>query len=313
MRAVFKKDINNNMSQPRTRLVGRDLRATEAFASHLKSSVRKGVDNGGKAGNRSPEGEGVKAKASKTKRMTIICLLIVLLIAVFLLLSVSTSAKVVIIQPTGFTYQPHSLGQYELATSQDIGSSLYNLNKLTLNSSSIASMLEQKFPEIQYAAVTIGLIGSTPTVYLQLTMPEILFQTPSGSYILNHNGVVITGASSFSSHELNSLPVVDSGLNSRLKLGDQVLGGNNVIFIQTVKAALSGKGQIVSKFVLVPGAEEMDVYISGINYYVKFNLSENDALQQVGTYLAAIANLKQQGKVPTSYVDVRVDGRAYYK
>ena len=64
----------------------------------------------------------------------------------------------------------------------------------------------------------------------------------------------------------------------------------------------------------MPAAEnELDMYLTGQSYYVKFNLADSSPLQEVGTFLAVRQNLQQQGITPSQYIDVRVDGRAYYK
>jgi hypothetical protein len=64
--------------------------------------------------------------------------------------------------------------------------------------------------------------------------------------------------------------------------------------------------------VLPVQTNELDVNLAGQSYFVKFDLQENDPRQQAGTFLATIASLKSQNITPTKYVDVRVDGRAYY-
>jgi hypothetical protein len=64
---------------------------------------------------------------------------------------------------------------------------------------------------------------------------------------------------------------------------------------------------------LPPAASELDVQLNGRPYFVKFNLQSNNPRGEAGTFLATIAQLSRQNIVPGHYVDVRVDGRAYYQ
>ncbi len=61
------------------------------------------------------------------------------------------------------------------------------------------------------------------------------------------------------------------------------------------------------------GTSELDVRLAGQPYSVKFNLESGTARQQAGTFLATESKLKSQNVTPAEYIDVRVDGRAYYK
>jgi hypothetical protein len=64
---------------------------------------------------------------------------------------------------------------------------------------------------------------------------------------------------------------------------------------------------------LPPAASELDVQIVDQPYFIKFNLENDDPRQQVGTYIATQAYLTSQHITPAHYIDVRVDGRAYYE
>jgi hypothetical protein len=64
---------------------------------------------------------------------------------------------------------------------------------------------------------------------------------------------------------------------------------------------------------LPPATSELDVRVAGQPYFIKFNLQSGDARQQAGTFLATQSHLQSQNIVPSTYIDVRVDGRSYYK
>lgn len=283
--------------------------APSAFSYHANRSVRPeiaGQSRGQKTTDDDKSDKGIR-------KWAFFILLAIILVAVLIETWVSTSAKVAIIEPPGFNYLPHSMSQYSTLASEAIGSSLYNQNKLTLSNSDVAQYLKSRYPEIAYAAVTLPFIGSTPTVHIQLVTPALIYSTRGFNYVLDGNGTIICPLSTLSPPEASVLPSVQSSYNGPLKAGDQVLTNSNVLFIRIVKAALAAKNIGVNKMVLVPGAEELDVYPAAVPYFVKFNLYNNDPLQQVGTYLATVATLKAKNQVPQQYIDVRVDGRAYYK
>ena len=78
-------------------------------------------------------------------------------------------------------------------------------------------------------------------------------------------------------------------------------------------AQLTAKQYTISALTLPAGTSELDASLSGLPYIVKFNLQATNARQQVGTFLATAGRLSSQHITPAKYVDVRVDGRAYYQ
>lgn len=310
---MFSRKKKQPELQPRMRQSVNGISAKPtAFSYHANRSIRPEADLRGRAINLQ-QVEKKEQGTSKFKKYLFFTGVLLVLVALYLFLGVSTSSRVEVIQPNGFNYQPHSTAQYESAAAKAIGSSIYNRFKPTFSSSNIESKLKNDFPEVIHAAVTLPFLGSTPTVYLQLATPVLIYTNSAGNYLLGVNGVVIANYSQFNPKQLRGLPIVTSPTTGPLNDGQQVLTSSNVAFVRTIQTALTDKNIGINKMDLVPMAEELDVYPVGVSYYIKFNLHENDPLQQTGTYLATVATLKQQGKTPSQYVDVRVDGRAYYK
>jgi len=309
-----KKDKDLEAEQPSSlRRNKNNTSSSAAFSYHSLRSAQGGPFNRNTTVANQSVSQNKKIEHLTIKRWVTFIALVVILVLVISELFVSTDARLNIIQPSGYTYQERSISQYQKAVASAIGSSIYNRFKVTISPTDIANSIKKSFPEVSFVAVTVPLFGSKPTVYIQLTRPDVIYKTPNNSYILDNSGVIITNTSSFTPSELATLPIITSSLNGSFTTGDQLLSANNVNFIQTISLGLKAKGIGITKMVLVPGAEEMDVYIANQPYYVKFNLHQTDALQQLGTYLATVATLKQEGKTATQYIDVRVDGRAYYK
>ncbi|MGH7234491.1 MAG: hypothetical protein ACREF7_03550 [Candidatus Saccharimonadales bacterium] len=293
--------------------LGTRIASTLPYSESMRP-IRTEVNNQSRVRNSLRQIETInQSKDNNLRRWTLLIGLIIVLAAILVGLSISSRANVVIIQPSGFSYLPHTVAQYQYTTSQAIDSSIFNKFKPTLSSDDVASILSKKYPEIAYAAVTVPLFGFTPTVHIQLSKPILIYAVDNASsYLVNDKGYIVASTHSVPVAELKDLPQVDTP-NGASASGSQVLTPDSVIFIETVRQALGIKGVQISKMDLVPMAEELDVYPLGVPYFIKFNLNQTDALSQVGTYLATIATLKQQNVTPSQYVDVRLDGRAYYK
>ena len=312
MRRAFKK---KKLPQPRS-FRSQAMRPVDnlptAFSYHAKRSTSMGKKITGRQVT-TIELDNKKNKILKARLVAVVSGLVLLVIIAVAELGVSTNARIVLIEPKGFSYQPHTMAQYQTAAKSAISASIYNRFKTSLSSYDISQAIKQEFPEVSYAAVSVSLFGSTPTVYIQLSKPVLIYQTSQGSFALDNKGIVIADQSSINTQQLAQLPTIQAPSGSIIHDGDQLLTAQNVNFIQTVSQGLSVKGLVISKMILAPAAEELDVYIAKQPYYVKFNIYQSDVLQQLGTYLAAVATLKQQNKIATQYIDVRVDGRAYYK
>lgn len=251
--------------------------------------------------------------STRFRHWIIVCSLFVLFIVAIYIVIVSPNANIVIVQPTGFNYQALSMSQYKSAVDKALNASIYNRFKPTLSTYDITASLNKSLPDVGYVAVTVPLIGSTPTVYIQLAQPILIYQNSTNGYVIDSNGNIVADKSVLSPADLSKLPVVSSSSNGNYSVGQQILSSDNVKFIHILQLAFKAKNIVVSKYVIVPGTEQLNVYLANESYYIKFDLHQSDALLQVGTYLAAITTLRQQGIVPSQYINVMVSGRAFYK
>jgi len=250
---------------------------------------------------------------ARVRHWIIVCSLFILFIVTIYIVIVSPNANIVIVQPSGFNYQGLSMSQYKHAVDKALNASIYNRFKPTLSTYDVTASLNKSLPDVGYVTVTVPLIGSTPTVYIQLAQPILMYQDAVNSYIIDSNGDIVADKSALSPTDISKLPVVSSSSNGNYSVGQQILSSDNVKFIHILQLAFKAKNITVSKYVIVPGTEQLNVYLANESYYIKFDLHQSDALQQVGTYLAAITTLRQQGIVPSQYINVMVSGRAFYK
>jgi hypothetical protein len=203
---------------------------------------------------------------------------------------------------------------YQAAADRQLKSSIWNRNKITVNTADLSRQLLSQFSELGSVSVTLPLLAHRPLVYIQPAQPALILVTQSsGAFIIDVNGKALLKASSAAVFNQPGLPVINDQSGLSLALNKQALPAANIRFIQTVAAQLAAKQFMVSDMTLPPAASELDVRLSGHPYFVKFNLQSSNPRGEAGTFLATIAQLSRQNIVPGQYVDVRVDGRAYYQ
>jgi hypothetical protein len=245
------------------------------------------------------------------KRFGLVVLLVALLISTVNVLSLSNNARVMPLTGNNANSFLHDQSDYEAAASKLLAGSIWNRNKITVNTSSINEDMLKQFPELSSVSVTLPLLSKRPIVYVQTAQPVLVLAAQNGSFIVDTTGKALLPANQLKSS--NTLPTVTDQSGLRVSLNHQALTSGNVSFIQTVLAQLAARHFTVESMTLPVGTSELDVKLAGQPYIIKFNLESGSARQQAGTFLATQSKLKSQNITPAQYVDVRVDGRAYYK
>lgn len=240
---------------------------------------------------------------------------IIIVVTIVSQLGLSADPKVVVVSSgAGDKLFLHSVTTYQQEAANLFAKSFGNRNKLTVNATGISEALKAQFPELSDVSVALPVLGNQPIVYIQPFEPSFILEASNGKFVLDSTGRALADANSLPQLTSSHLPSIidESGLQPRL--GSVVLPSNNVAFMRTVITQLSAKGFGIQRIVLPAAASEVDVYVSGQPYFVKFDMQDqNGALQQVGTFVAVAQDLGSKGTTPTQYVDVRIDGRAYYK
>jgi hypothetical protein len=246
------------------------------------------------------------------QRTGLVALAVIILILIVNILSLSPNPKIKLLDPSSqIQLTPTTTAEYQSAAKKALSGSILNSNKLTVDTEAVSNKLMDEYPDLVSVNVTVPLVSRQPTVYVEPSQPALVLVEPKASYEINTNGRAI--ATSVSQQGFGkSLPVVvdQSGLN--VAVHSQPLSANYVNFVLEVVGQLNAKGYTVSQMTLPNGTDELDASIAGQPYFVKFNLESNDPRQQAGTFLATINYLKSKNITPSKYVDVRLDGRAYY-
>lgn len=197
--------------------------------------------------------------------------------------------------------------EYQKAATELFHKSLSNRNKLTVDASGISTKLKDDFPELNDVSVALPLLGRRPIVYIQPANPTMILASAGKEFIIDDNGRAMLDASTVPQLGTLHLPTVTDASSLQIKVGQTALPSTETAFVQTIVSQLQAQHIGIKRMVLPAAANEIDVYISGKPYFVKFNV-QNQPLQQVGTFVATMRHVS-----PAHYFDVRIDGRVYYK
>lgn len=243
--------------------------------------------------------------------------LFIIALVVINLLYISPNPKVIIMNNNVKLAQVYNniYGQdlYGFVQNQ-LSSSILNNNKLFVNLSGISKKISLNYPVFNVVNVSDGLISHQVTVTLLSEDPSFyIVGKNSGNYILDQNGVAILKYN----HPLNqiglNLATIQDHRNISYKIGSLVLSSSEVGFIQTILTQFKLKNDIVTGITINAVGQELDINLKNLNYYIKFNLATNDPEIQVGSYFATVNYLKNTNTIPSQYIDVRLEGRVYYK
>lgn len=227
--------------------------------------------------------------------------------------TLSTQPRVIVMTSSSGAAVLQDQQVYAAAATKILESSVLNRNKITVSTNSLADHLAAQFPEIDSIHVGLPLLTHRLTITISNAQPVLILATANGSYALDAGGTaLLTGAQLASLSSLN-LPLVTDDSALKVSLRHQALSSDNVNFILTVMTQLQARKLVVDSLTLPAGTSELDVRLKGQPYFIKFNLASNSSRQQVGTLLALYDSLQSQAQTPGQYIDVRVDGRAYYK
>lgn len=314
---MFLRKKNKKQDTPRQRrnVVDSESRPVSSSYSY-RTSRSEQSDNTGRDISREPESKS-KVPASFKKivlsRIGLIILVAALVFSVINIISLSKDVRVVSLSSDSANTLLHTQTGYQEAARDLLAKSAWNNNKITVNTAEINRELLKKFPELSSANLTLPLLSKHPVLYVESSEPALILNTPEGAFVVDNKGKALVNVEGLPDVTALGLPRVTDQSGIKVELNKQVLTSDNINFIKVVAAQLAAKNKAVNTMTLPAAASELDVTVVGEAYTIKYNLRTNDARQQTGTYLATVTKLQKQNITPAEYVDVRVNGRAYYK
>jgi cell division septal protein FtsQ len=181
-----------------------------------------------------------------------------------------------------------------------------NSNILTINLTKKKKEILKDNPGIQDLQIYRGIPNAIKIVILEY-QNKIVWQTSAGQYLVSSSGIVTEKINPGDKNGIG-LPVVVDDKNLPVTLGAQLLSPNFIAFVYNINSNFFNETNVK-----VTGFEVPDTTF-GVNvktdagFYVKFNTIRSSAKQ-----LSDLKNILVEKKADIhQYVDIRIDGWAYY-
>lgn len=289
---------------PRRRVRAEDAAESSATKPTLSYQPRRRGNATGEAVRRTGR--------SWLQRLGLIILILAVFVSLVNVLSLSGNAKVLPLN-SGQSLTLHSQTEYQDKASKILASSAWNGNKITVDTAEVSREMQRAFPELTDVSVSIPLLARRPVVYVEPAQPAMILVSSQGAFLLDSSGRALLRAKDPAGLKRPNLPVLADQSNLSIRVNDHALPATTVDYIRTIVAQLDAKQYKVASLTLSGTGSQLDVRVEGQPYTVKFNLHDNDARAQAGTFIATDKYLKARGITPAQYIDVRVEGRAYYQ
>ncbi len=189
-----------------------------------------------------------------------------------------------------------------------LNSRLLARNWLILNPNDLKSYLQKTFTG-QESIYVAKKFPNKLTVSTDEQKPALLWKTGSRSYVLSTNGRAITEQTSQGSAQ--QLTVVNDNTNLPVDIGSRVAGRDFVDFTTKVADFLKSNKIEYDKIYITDTTSELNVQTKQ-GYLIRFSTLNNPD-NQTRSLKATLDSLAQQNKKATNYIDLRVQGRAFYK
>ncbi len=287
------------------------MNASSVFSYHAnRAAARPGA--AGRQEQTPPAAARRKKHFTVLSRGPFIALMVVAIALVGLNLFLSGAPQVTPVSTARSAIFLRSQQTYEDAARQVLGKSFLNSNKLTINTDRVAQDLRTQFPELTHVTVSVPFVGNAVNVAIEPATPQLLLSSGGDLFVVDDSGRALISAKQVPHIEKLGLPVITDQSGLPVVLGKPALPSTSVSFITEVVGQLKAKKLDIGSLTLPVGTSELDVRLSGAPYVVKFNL-RGDARGEAGTYLAVKQQLERDHKTPATYIDVRVEERAYYQ
>jgi hypothetical protein len=254
-----------------------------------------------------------RANQNRRRRRTVYTSLVAAILLVVVLSFLAPGVRLDVRSSTSSRPLLKPEAQYQQAVNEAVRASVFNRSKLTFSDADIEDAMLKKFPELGAVRASTPVFGDKPVVTVEAAEPALELMSQNGTFVIDTTGKAVILISNLPDPSALHLPLVVDQTGSLVTLNKSVLPATEVAFIREIIAQLSAKGFKASRVTLPKAANEVDVSLQGRAYTVKFNTQSSTARQQAGTFLATIKQLQNQHTIPAQYVDVRVEGRAYYK
>lgn len=240
------------------------------------------------------------------RNITLVLCILVLLFGLWL----KPSPKVTIISLPGTIRRDEAT--YKAGVQHLWEKRLLNQSKLTIQADKLSREIEQMFPEIESATVELPLLGQIPNVVITPASPVLLLVTQKGAFYVAQDGKTMVRSDQVTPNELGSIPTIrdDSGLVP--EPGKPALPLKEIQTVITLLDLCKAASLELDTVTLPPVSNEVDIVVKGDSYSVKLSLDQ-DPKQGIGALLALRDKFKTDNIKPSTYLDLRVPDKAFYK
>lgn len=205
---------------------------------------------------------------------------------------------------------PLNTSAYQAKVQEYLNGRPLERNRMMINLGSLAKYLQNNgFPEVAGASVDSSPTAlGVSTIVLTMRQPVVSWKTGATQLYVDSNGAA------FKNNYYNT-PAVDVVDQTGIQTVDnQVLASDRFLgFIGKIIGRLSSDQGLTATKVVLPAntTRQLLVSVQGVSYPIKFTV-DRPAGEQAEDAARAIRYLAGKGVQP-QYLDVRVQGRAYYK
>ena len=189
-----------------------------------------------------------------------------------------------------------------------LASSYLNQNILFVSADQINSQLKADNYQIAKAEI-VRIPFNTLKIVVKEQKPSILWQSNGTLSIFTEDGRAYSGEPS--EQLKSSLPTVVDTANLEVTPGAQVVSVGFLGFVNKIYKELPDKNIVATKFEIKDTTTELFVTTQE-GYVIRLD-STRPASEQITDLITVLDLLKQQGKKPLEYIDLRINGKAFYK
>ncbi len=233
----------------------------------------------------------------------------IIIVLLLMLIRLSPSPSIRIANPGSLLRKRES---YEGKITDVIKSDIFSKTKLTFREGHIAKEVQLSLPEFQNVSVKIPFLGYRPIIYATIDTAIFRYNASGKQFILGRSGRLVSEISDDIKASTLGLPLLQEEVVLQKQSGDAIMSATTAQHLQRFCAILTDNNMNVVSATLLSNGSEYNVAVGSHEYKFKVSL-QFDAELQAGRAVAADSYLSKNLITPTTYIDLRVDERAYYQ
>ena len=247
-----------------------------------------------------------KKKKFTFKKFLMILLTILIFGSLFYVVVISSLFKVKKIQVTG--EQTLTEDSIRSQVENIVGSSFFNQNILFISADQIDKQLKKD--NYQIASTKINRIPfNTIKVTITEQKPSIIWKSGNTTSILAEDGRAYAGQPT--EELLKRLPMVIDSTNLPVKAGEKTVPDTFVKFVSDINSALPSNGIKVANYEIQDTTTEIYA-VTNSGYKIRLDTTR-PVKEQITDLVTVLDQLKKQNKKVGEYIDLRINGKVFYK